>query len=135
MTAVMINSQPTLNFCGICCSNCMHTRPWGTMGFIPGSSNCWLMSLQDLNHLSMVLVTWRSPSKLEAGKSQFSSRIRKKTLGTAGLSVSLQCLVKLWRSFYLRVFEKHLKDNTAIGHSQHRLMRERVLFNQLNLLS
>ena len=39
----------------------------------------------------------RSPSTRSQQMSQFSRRARKKTLVITGLSVSLQCLVKLWR--------------------------------------
>ena len=35
-TVGTINSQPTLNMCGICCSTWIPTSPWVWMGFIPG---------------------------------------------------------------------------------------------------
>lgn len=51
VTAGTINSQPTPNLCGTCCSSWMHTSPWGPMEFIPGYSESWLMSLRDLSQL------------------------------------------------------------------------------------
>jgi len=56
---------------------------------------------------------------------QFSRKVRKKILVITGLSVSLQCLVKLWRKLCWELFEKHLKDSMVTGHSSNRFMRGR----------
>jgi len=49
--------------------------------------------------------------------------VRRKTLVITGLSVSLQCLVKLWRVITLGVTEKQLRDKAVIGHSWHEFIR------------
>lgn len=66
MTAVVINSQPTLNLCKICYATWMHIRH-RTWWHSNQDTQSWLVSSWD-NYLSKVLGIWKGTRWLEAGK-------------------------------------------------------------------
>ena len=91
-----------LNSCGICCFIWMHISPWRFIHWDSSQSTwraSWCHCENCLNYFSMILGIWRDSRWLEADKhcSNSQDSARKKTLVITGLSVSLQCLVKLWR--------------------------------------
>ncbi|KAK4830736.1 LOW QUALITY PROTEIN: hypothetical protein QYF61_013186 [Mycteria americana] len=71
------------------------------MGFIPGYRKSWPMSSGDLSPLfvnSLGSLERSQPTRSWQMLSQFSRKVRRKILVITGMSVSLQWLVKLWRS-------------------------------------
>lgn len=102
-TAVMINSQPVLNLCRICCSSWLYVFV-DPLELIQGYSNRWLMSLWDLSQLFFkhlvnpldlgeVPVNWKLANTV-------TGRVRKEILVITGLSASLQHLAILWKLFW-----------------------------------
>ena len=105
------------------------------MGFITGYSKSWLASLWNL----WIIFQW----SLEPGEISVSWKMancvpvfkkdRKEDPGNYKY-ISLTLLSGKKLKIILRVTEKHLKDNAAIGHSQHGFMRGKSCLMNLHLL-
>jgi len=121
VTEAMINFQLTLNLSKTYCSSWMHVSLGGPIGFIPEYRKSWLMLLLKLSPLFFnglgILERSQSTGSWQM-LAQFSRRVRRKTLVITGLSVSLQCLVKLWRGLFWGLLK-----SAVIAHSQHGFMR------------
>lgn len=118
-------SQLTLSLFETSCSRWIHINLWSPMGFLPGYRKNWPISLQDISPLLFNSLGSLERSQLNGSwhmLSQFSRMVKRNTLVIAGLPVSHQCLVKLWRWIFWELL-KNTQDNAVIGHSQLRFMR------------
>ncbi|KAJ7400289.1 RNA-directed DNA polymerase from mobile element jockey-like protein [Pitangus sulphuratus] len=121
----MINFQVTLKLCGICCSTWIPTNLRNLMGLIQESSQ----SLVDVitKPLSMIFEqSWES-REVSADWKLVNVPIFKKAKKECPKnyrSVSLTSVTsKVMENIILGSIEKHLENNTVIGHSQHGFMR------------
>lgn len=123
------HSTPKLS--RICFPSWIPTNLWDLMGIMQESSKSWLVSLQNLSSWFL-----SSPENLERSQlvgswqmlSQFSRRPRRRTPETTGLSVSLWCLIKLWRLFW-EVLTNTWKTTQLCGHSM-KSDRDQEMFRQ-----
>lgn len=135
MAGRMLNSQLTLNSCGICCSSwiLMYLCDF-MMGFIQEYSKSWLMSVRGLSQLFVNSLWYLWSSQLTGSclrLSQCSRSARRMTLETTGLSVSLQCLIKLWRWFWSYSRGKTPEWHHSHCHNQHSFMRRKSCMSYL----
>lgn len=129
MAAVTINSQPTLNFFGICYSHWI----WGPMEFIPVYSKRWLISLQDLSIIFQL--SWESGEvQLTGGWQELVSIFKKDMKENVSNYRPIGLILlpgKNIERIILGVIEKHLKNNAVIGHRQHGFMRGKSCLTDL----
>lgn len=125
VTAMMINSQTTLNLCKICCSTCVHRSPWDLVEFISGCSESWLMLSQDFSKL-FFHVSWESGEISVDWKLANVGLVFKKDKKEDPDNYRPVCLAlvpgKLMEKIMLGVTEKDLKGYAVIGHSQYILI-------------
>lgn len=67
----------------------------------------WHCCKTSFNYFPKVLGIWKGPVNWKL--SQFSRRVRKKTQIIIGLSVSIQCLVNLWRRLFWQLLKNTWK--------------------------
>lgn len=113
MIVRMISSHLILKLCEISCCSWIPANIWGLIQVIQETSNSFLMSSRNYSQWYLNNLDRSQLAGNYLMFSQFPRRAKRMSLETTGLSVSLQCLVKL-QKIVLGSTGKHLEDTGSI---------------------